>query len=142
MNDSIRFATVEDAQDIAKLFSELGHAVSAASIADNWRAVCPGNDAVLVAEADGKLAGMITIDLFQVIHRDAPVGRVTALIVAADFRHGGVGSGLLRAAEQHLIARGCRRIEIVSNNRYAEAHRFYEHLQYVSSGVRLHKNVS
>ena len=138
----IRFATVSDAQGIARLFAELGHAVSSSTIVRKWPDVCPENDGVLVAEADGQIVGMVTIDEFHVIHRDAMVGRVTALIVASEFRRGGVGRNLLQVAERHLISRGCGRIEIVSNNRYVDAHRFYEHLQYDSSGVRIHKNVT
>ena len=45
-------------------------------------------------------------------------------------------------AERELIASGCSRLEIISNNRFADAHRFYEHMGYADTGVRLQKNVS
>ena len=142
MQHSIRFANVADAASIEHLFAELGHDVSASSLVSRWAKVCPDNDAILVAETGGQITGMVSIDQFEVIHRDDPVGRVTALIVAPGFRGRGIGGELLRAAECHLLSRGCCRIEIVSNLRYAHAHRFYEHLDYESSGVRLHKDIN
>jgi GNAT superfamily N-acetyltransferase len=92
---------------------------------------------VLIAEIDGKVAGCLSTSIMRVLHRPAPVGRISMMVVDEAQRSRGIGAALVRAAEQALAAQGCYMIEVTSHVRRTEAHRFYERLGYERTSVRL-----
>lgn len=92
---------------------------------------------VLLAELDGVVVGCLSTSVMRVLHRPAPVGRISMMVVDEAVRGRGIGGALVRAAEQALAARGCYMVEVTSNVRRAEAHRFYEQLGYERTSVRL-----
>lgn len=94
-------------------------------------------DAVLVAERDGAVIGCLSMSLMRVLHRPAPVGRISMMVVDEASRSRGIGAQLVRAAEQALAGQGCYMVEVTSNVRRTEAHRFYEKLGYEKTSVRL-----
>jgi GNAT superfamily N-acetyltransferase len=59
------------------------------------------------------------------------------MVVDEPFRGRGIGTELVRAAEQALKERGCYMVEVTSHVRRTEAHRFYERLGYARTSVRL-----
>jgi GNAT superfamily N-acetyltransferase len=59
------------------------------------------------------------------------------MVVDEGVRGRGIGSALVRAAEQALQAKGCYIVEVTSHLRRADAHRFYEKLGYERTSVRL-----
>jgi GNAT superfamily N-acetyltransferase len=48
-----------------------------------------------------------------------------------------IGPRLVNAAEEALVASGCRLVEVTSNLARTDAHRFYERLGYERTSVRL-----
>lgn len=141
-NLNLRPAVQSDSQQIARLFEVLGHGLSASAIESRWNDWIAEQNSAIVAESQtGKLVGLVTLGYSRVIHRDRPIGRITALVVEPEYRSHGVGRELMTAAEQEFITGGCYRLEVISNNRFAEAHRFYEHLGYSNTGIRLHKEL-
>lgn len=138
----IRTAQVNDAPELARLLTELGHPTTTDSIAARWSAWISEDDTVLVAaEPDGKILGVATLHRMAVLHRPRPVGRITALIVDTAARGRGVGRALVAAAESWSVSGGCGLLEITSNFRLSEAHAFYEHLGYDKTSFRLAKNL-
>jgi predicted N-acetyltransferase YhbS len=93
--------------------------------------------AVLVAELDGAVVGCLSTSAMRVLHRLAPVGRISMMVVDEVLRDRGIGAALVRAAEQALAAQGCRMVEVTSNLRRIDAHRFYERLGYAKTSLRL-----
>jgi GNAT superfamily N-acetyltransferase len=92
---------------------------------------------VLVAELDGAVVGCLSTSVMRVLHRPAPVGRISMMVVDESLRGRGIGAELVRAAEQTLAEQGCSMIEVTSHVRRTEAHRFYERLGYERTSVRL-----
>jgi predicted N-acetyltransferase YhbS len=97
---------------------------------------------VLIAELDGAVVGCLSTSVMRVLHRPAPVGRISMMVVDATHRGRGLGAALVRAAEDALAAQGCYMVEVTSHVRRAEAHRFYERLGYERTSVRLARELS
>ena len=137
---AIRFATEDDAVELTRLFTDLGHPTTAADIIDRWKSWSDmGNQALVVANAEGGLAGVVTLHEMLVLHRPKPVGRITALVVDASVRGKGIGRALVAAAESVLKRSGCGLLEITSNVRLDNAHSFYAHLGYEQTSFRFAK---
>ena len=75
------------------------------------------------------------------VHRPAPVGRIPVLVVAKEAQGLGLGRMLVDAAEQWCRTKGCRLIEVTSNDRRAEAHAFYRHMGYERTSIRFFKKL-
>ena len=57
-------------------------------------------DTVFVAESDGRVIGCISIHTCEPFHRCSRAGRITALVVDADYRSQGIGRALVEMAEK------------------------------------------
>jgi predicted N-acetyltransferase YhbS len=138
----IRPATADDAPSLAGLIGQLGYAVTAAEVAERLRQMEGGGRQVLVAELEGEAVGCLSTSIMHVLHRPAPVGRISMMVVEAAVRGRGIGAALVRAAESALVARGCKLVEVTSNLARAEAHGFYEHLGYERTSFRFARDAS
>ena len=122
---------------LARLIGELGYAIEAAEAVERLAAMAAEGRAVLVAELDGAVVGCLSTSARRVLHRPAPVGRISMMVVDETWRSRGIGAALVRAAERALAAQGCYMVEVTSHVRRTEAHRFYERLGYEKTSVRL-----
>lgn len=139
---SIRAATIDDARELARLLTQLGHPTSESHVREIWDTWGAEQSGALVATGEGdSLAGVVTLHRMRVLHRPKPVGRISSLIVDEPFRGLGLGRALVEAAERQLLAIGCGLLEITSNNRRTDAHAFYERLGYEKTSVRLAKSL-
>ncbi len=92
-----------------------------------------GRRVMLVAEADSQIVGQIFIQLDS-SPKPGGDGKATAYLysfrVRPEYRHQGIGTQLIQAAEGRLLARGYRRtvISVAVNN--LTARRLYERLGY------------
>jgi hypothetical protein len=75
----VRPAHAADSAALSELFGQLGFPCSLHEVSERLGAA---QDAALVAVVDGRVAGVITINVMPVLHRPAPVGRISALVVA------------------------------------------------------------
>ena len=122
---------------LAALIGQLGYDAGAGEVAERLAAMAAEGRAVLVAELDGAVVGCLSTSVMRVLHRPAPVGRISMMVVDEKLRSRGIGAALVRAAEEVLAAQGCYMIEVTSHLRRTEAHRFYERLGYHKTSVRL-----
>lgn len=134
---SIRLARASDSAVLAVLIGQLDYEVSAADVAARLGVMEDEARVVLVAELDGAVVGCLSTSVMRVLHRPAPVGRISMMVVEEGRRNRGIGAKLVRAAEEALRAQGCYMIEVTSHMRRADAHRFYERLGYEKTSVRL-----
>ena len=138
---AIREAVAADAVEIAALIGHLGYAVSAEEVAERLHLIEMSGQAVLVAELDGRAIGCLSTSTMAVLHRPAPVGRISMMIVAEDLRGQGIGAKLVAAAERLLRDKGCQLVEVTSNLRRTDAHRFWEGIGYERTSARFAKDV-
>ena len=122
----MRDAVASDADAIAALLAELGHAVPSTEIPLRVSAVLSDHGAALVAvdDADQPL-GVISLSRHVVLHAPGPIAYITALVTASTARRRGVGQLLVEAAKTWAVEHGCVRLSVTSAERRADAHAFY-----------------
>lgn len=138
----IRNATVDDAAAIAALIGQLGYDATRAEVEERLRRIEASGHAVLVAEAEAEVIGCLSTSTMHVLHRPAPVGRISMMVVDERYRGQRIGARMVKAAERLLSANGCQLVEITSNLRRVDAHRFWERLGYERTSARFAKDVS
>ncbi len=88
----------------------------------------PETRAVLVAERDGNLIGMVTAQLVVSTAEGALSALVEDMIVDANHRGHGIGAALLREIEGWACARGAARLQLLADRENAPALAFYDRM--------------
>lgn len=78
-----------------------------------------------VAECEGKVVGFCSLSIMHTLWSAGRLGHIDELVVDEGFRGKGIGSHLLNEMMQRAGKKGCLRIELESDLRRNEAHRFY-----------------
>jgi GNAT superfamily N-acetyltransferase len=138
---AIRDAKLADAPRLTELIIELGHPIEEAQVRGNLELLGDRGLLPLVATVDGEVVAMCGLSAMVTVHRDAPVGRVSVMIVAEAHRGRGIGAMLIAEAEKLLTALGCKILEVTSNVRRERAHQFYEKLGYERTSYRFMKRL-
>jgi GNAT superfamily N-acetyltransferase len=106
--------------------------------AATWRAfeaidADPGNE-LIVGEEDGEVIATCQLTFVPGLSRGG-AWRMTveAVRVRADRRGGGRGKELMAYAVDRARARGCAIVQLTTDKRRADAHRFYERLGFTAS---------
>jgi ribosomal protein S18 acetylase RimI-like enzyme len=137
----VREAKPSDAARLAELIQELGHEITEKQLRKNLSALKKSGEVPFVATLDKKVVGMCGVGRRVVIHRPAPLGRITALVVAKEAQGEGIGRMLVDAAEEWMRKKGCQLVEVTSNDRRAAAHAFYRHMGYERTSIRFFKKL-
>lgn len=85
----------------------------------------PARRLVLVAEREGAVVGMVTVQLVVSTAEGGDAGLVEDLVVDAACRGAGVGRRLLEEAEEWARARGATRLQLLADRENDPALRFY-----------------
>ncbi|MCI2421319.1 GNAT family N-acetyltransferase [Saccharopolyspora sp. K220] len=126
----IRPARSADAEAVNELLGQLGYPQDAATAARLQAWFDDPASAAYIAETDDESLGVIAVHVCPFFERKGAWGRITALVVSDRARGYGVGSRLVEAAESFAASHGCVRMEVTSNDRRPDAHRFYERRGY------------
>ena len=124
----IRKALETDIADIHALCEELEECVFPPETF-SWicRGILANNDhVVLVYEDEGTACGFLHMRMEYQMHHCARIAEILELDVRAERRSEGIGKELFLAACEQAKREGCVQIELVSNRRRTDAHRFYE----------------
>ncbi len=101
-----------------------------------------GDNIVLVAELDGGVVGCLQISLIHGISRlGATRAQVEGVRVATAARGRRVGERLMREAMVRARARGASLMQLTTDHRRIDAHRFYERLGFVGSHLGMKKEL-
>ena len=137
----IREAKPGDAKALVKLIEYLGHPIDEKAVRKNLAKLAKAGETPLVATLDKRIVGLVGVHKTVTVHRPAPVGRLTILVVAENAQDKGLGRILVEAAEQWCRKAGCQIVEVTSNDRRAAAHAFYRHLGYERTSMRFMKKL-
>jgi ribosomal protein S18 acetylase RimI-like enzyme len=137
----LREARPADAPRLVELIRYLGHEIDEKAVRRNLTALRKFGETPLVATLGKAVVGMCGVGSRIVVHRPAPLGRITALVVAEEAQGHGIGRMLVDAAEEWMRKRGCKLVEVTSNDRRTAAHAFYRHLGYERTSIRFFKKL-
>jgi GNAT superfamily N-acetyltransferase len=133
-------AAASDAPAIAELLAQLGYPAHADDVVARLVHLNDSRAAIaLVAEAGGRVVGVVTGHVIRSIHSTPPVAWLTTLVVDSGAQHAGIGQALASAIEAWAGRQGAVRLSVTSGLHRDGAHAFYEHVGYERSGVRLTK---
>ncbi len=125
---TIREITAEDAGAAAELSGQLGYPVSTETMKERIEACrAIADHAVFVAcRADsGQTVGWIDVSVVHHLQNE-PYGEIGGLVVASEFRNGGIGQKLLERAEEWIRnEKRIARVVVRSQISREAAHRFY-----------------
>jgi len=143
MKTSVRDAIPDDVEALARLCEQLGYPTDARIMpARLARLQTDPNARCLVATSGKSVAGLATVHLRYTLNHEAPIAQLTLLVVDEAHRTRGVGRALVAAAEEWVRARGAKRFVVTTALRRADAHAFYEKLQFTHTGRRYGKDFS
>ena len=136
---AIRDAKPADAPRLVELIRLLDREIDEKSVRRNLAKLKKEGETPLVAVLGGQVVGLCGISARVMIHRDAPIGRISPLVVANEAQGHGLGRMLVEAAEEWMRRKGCKLVEVTSNDRRADAHAFYRHLGFERTSIRFAK---
>ena len=89
---------------------------------------------LVVADAAGEVVGTLQLSLLPTLaRRGALRAHLEGVHVRSDVRGGGLGAAMVRWAVEEARRRGCALVQLTSQKRRTDAHRFYLRLGFTDS---------
>jgi GNAT superfamily N-acetyltransferase len=130
------------ADDVLGAVRETGLHDTAGYLAAFARIDADPDDLLVVAELDGRVVACAQVTLLTSLSRAGSTrAQVEAVRVASDLRGRQVGEQLMRWVEVWAGARGATLLQLTTDLRRTDAHRFYERLGYSPSHVGMKKPI-
>jgi GNAT superfamily N-acetyltransferase len=100
------------------------------------------NQRLLLAVLGERVVGMAQLSWIPGLSRGGAWRcQIEAVRIAADLRGQGLGAKLIEACESAARERGCRHLQLTSDQRRSDAHRFYRRLGYIDSHLGFKKTL-
>jgi PhnO protein len=93
------------------------------------------------AVLDDQIIGLIGVTINSLLHHNQPVAEILELIVDPGYRSKKAGKQLLDFAEELAGKNQCELIELATNVKRTDAHRFYFKNGFIKSHFKLSKNL-
>lgn len=127
----IRLAKLEDANKIRDLISQLGFPHTPEFIASKLQKLLDSaNDIILIYEFNEEIVGLITLHFSVQLAFDGDIMTIGYLVVDEKYRNQQIGKELENFATHIAKERQCSMIEVYSQAKRTDAHRFYERQGY------------
>lgn len=94
-----------------------------------------------VAELAGSVVGFVSCHVQYLLHHTGKVGEVQELYVAPDYRNQQVGHQLIAALDALALREGFVNLEVATNQKRADAVRFYEREHFSRTHFKLVKPI-
>lgn len=128
---SIRLARVEDTNDIKELIKQLGFDHSENFIrAKLIKLLNNVNDIIVIYEIEGKAVGLISLHFSVQLAFEGDIMNIGYLVVNEKYRNLKIGKELEEYATKIAKEKKCSMIEVYSQAKRTDAHRFYERQGY------------
>jgi len=137
---TIREATVDDVAEIVRLLADDRLGSLREVLADPPplpyleafdRIQASPNNTLLVAEAAGEVVGCLQLTVIPGLSRQGQTrGQIEGVRIAAGSRNRGWGERLVQAAIDRARAVGCTVVQLTTDKRRTDAHRFYRRLDF------------
>jgi GNAT superfamily N-acetyltransferase len=138
---TIRDAQAADSEAIANLLGQLGYPAEPDAIEARLERLRIVGDRVVVAEVDGRVAGLAQLHVSPSLEYDRPAAKLAALVVDESRRGEGIGRALVEEMEAEARARGCVLLFLTTAARREDAHAFYERVGLQETGKRFAKEL-
>jgi GNAT superfamily N-acetyltransferase len=94
------------------------------------------NQLLVVAADRDEIVGTLQLSFIPGLSRNGALrGQIEAVRVASARRGGGIGREMIQWAIAQCRERGCRYVQLTTDKRRTDAHRFYERIGFVASHV-------
>lgn len=138
----LRPATIDDVPAIMRLLADdaLGQARESADEAVYKAAFAAiardPNNTLFVIDAGGAVAGCAQLTIISGLARGAATrAQIEAVRIGSGHRGEGLGRWFMGALIEAARERGCKLVQLTSDKRRGDAHRFYESLGFAASHV-------
>jgi GNAT superfamily N-acetyltransferase len=92
------------------------------------------NEEMIIVEEDGAPVGCFQLSYLPgLMRRGMKRGQIEVVHVAEAHRNRGIGAEMMRWALERCRENGCSMVQLTSNKKRIDAHRFYERLGFVKS---------
>jgi GNAT superfamily N-acetyltransferase len=133
MKIHIEDAQSEDAARLVFLLGQLGYPASYSEMVDKIQLHKNPSYKLFVAKEESQAVGFIALHFYHAFHHSAPIGRITAFCVDEPMRGTGIGSLLLKTAEDFFHQQQCFKIEVTSNLKRNSTHQYYQQRGYTET---------
>ncbi len=136
----IRVAGEDDIPAILALYAAVGFTgagpLDEAAAREKLRRIASYPDyRIFVAVADGAAIGTYALLVMDnIAHGGAPLSIVEQVAVAATHQGHGIGTAMMEHAMAESRRRGCYKLQLSSNVKFAAAHAFYDKLGFTRHG--------
>lgn len=92
------------------------------------------NEEMIIVDEDGTPVGCFQLSYLPgLMRRGQKRGQIEVVHVAASHRNRGIGGEMMRWAVERCRQNNCSMVQLTSNNKRLDAHRFYERLGFLKS---------
>jgi N-acetylglutamate synthase-like GNAT family acetyltransferase len=131
----IRPANINDAESIVSLSDELGYQPTLNEIKNRIISFSSKeNQKIFVAEFN-KIFGWVHISIVEPLESNS-FGELRGIVVNKDYRGKGIGTKLIKSAENWVKSMGCNRIRIRTNVKRIETREYYSKLGFTSKKMQ------
>ena len=136
---TIRKAKTTDANELLLLNESFNgeQEITAKMIADSLENNM--SETVFVAVADSKVVGFCCVRIYRSFCYSVEYAEITEIFINDTLRHQGIGTKLLKYAENHIKEKGIVNIQLFTGEKNYSAHSFYEKNGYTQSAERMYR---